>query len=94
MKSETKMKLMLGVLIVLLVAALSYIGVDKYNQSQTEKMVKIANEAYTSGITGAVVSVYQQTENCQIATLKLGNVTRDIVDVACLKKQTASESVV
>ena len=81
---QHKSKLMIIVIIVLIVLfilALGYIFIDKWQESRQSELIKI----YQQGISDTVLSLYQQTENCQITTVNLGNATRQVVDVSCIK---------
>jgi predicted negative regulator of RcsB-dependent stress response len=73
------------VLGVLLIATVGYISFDKYQNVRDTQMRMAYQQGYDLGITASVVSVFQQTNNCQITTLTVGNMTKQIIDVACLR---------
>ena len=68
-------------LAILLIASLGYIGVSYWQEKKQAELTSV----YQQGISDAVVSVFQQTDDCKAPTVTLGNFTRQIVDVACLK---------
>ena len=45
-----------------------------------------AKQGYNVGIQDTVVSLLKQTDNCQITNVNFGNYSRQVVDVACVKK--------
>ncbi len=86
MKSETRLKMLVAILGVLLVALIAYVAVGKLNESQKQKMEVLGQQAYQKGYADAVVSAYTQTGNCQVATITIYNQTRQVVDVTCIKE--------
>ena len=89
-KTPKKAKIAIGILVVLLVAALGYIGWGMYQQQRYNDAVSAYKEGYTQGVADATSSLYQYTENCGAAKLFLGNVTRQVVDVDCVKAANAT----
>ena len=72
------------VLAVLLIVAVGYISFDKYQNIQDAQLRIAYQQGYDVGITASVVSIFQQTEQCQVTTVTIGNMTKQIIDVACL----------
>ncbi len=91
MKPEARQKLLMILMVVLLIGAIGYIAVDKYNDTMLRAQQQYALAGYNQGITGAITSLYQNTENCQVATLNLGNVTRQVADVECFRRAMQSQ---
>ncbi len=85
MKSN-KSKFVVIVLVVLLLIAVGYIIYDKVQQRRQTQLLTALQQGYNQGIYGAVLSLYQQTEKCQVTTITLGNLTRQVVDVACIQQ--------
>jgi uncharacterized membrane protein YukC len=73
-------------LAVLLIAAIGYIAFDKWQNARQKEIVSTYQQGYGQGLTDAVTALFQQTENCKATTLTLGNLTRQIFDVACLQQ--------
>ena len=46
-------------------------------------------QGYQAGITASVVSIVQQSRNCQPVSLFIANQTFNFVDMTCLQQQTA-----
>ena len=85
-----KSKKTIRILVLLLVISMGYIVVDKYMDSQEKKLFNVYQEGYTKGVQEAVIGLYQQTSNCQPATINVGNVSRQIFDIACLQNTQES----
>ena len=85
MKSDDTFKRTAMVLGILLVLSVGYIAFDKYKTSQETQLLTAYQDGYNRGVQEAVVSLYQQTNNCQGAVINLGNVTREVFDTACLQ---------
>ena len=79
---STKIIMILGILLIL---SIGYIAVDKYKTSQEKQLLTAYQNGYLKGIQESVVSLYQQTNNCQPAVINIGNLSRRIFDAACLK---------
>jgi len=82
----SRQKLSIIVLCILLAASLSYIGAAEYKQGQQEKLQQAYVQGYNQGITNAVTTLYQQTDNCQVTNIFMEESQRQIIDVACLQK--------
>jgi len=78
-----KTKLSIAVLAVLLAIAIGYIGWDKFQEEKALEVMQAYRQGYNQGIRDTVVSLLQQTENCNPTTINLGNFTRRVVDTAC-----------
>ena len=86
MKPENRQKLMVATLAVLLLCALGYIGYDKWLAANLENLQAAANQGYAAGVRAALSEAYDQTKDCQITTITIGNASRQIVDLACVPK--------
>ena len=84
---STKIIMILGILLVL---SMGYITIDKYRAGQEKQQLTAYQNGYNRGVQEAVVSLYQQTENCKAAVINIGNVSKQLLDTACL--QAAQQS--
>lgn len=84
-KKLNKSKLAIIVLLGLLVFSISYIIFDKLQDYKQSQYTKAYQEGYNQGVLNTVLSLYQQTENCQATTVNLGNFTRSVIDANCVK---------
>lgn len=86
-----RQRLLVYILVILLAAAIGYIAFDAVQESLNEQAQTIFQNGYSQGVTDAVVSLYQQTENCQPTVITVGNFTKELVDTACLVQAPAQE---
>ena len=77
-------KIIISVLVILLIISVGYIVVNSFVEKLQAEAQQAFQNGYNQGINDAVVTLYQQTENCQPATIRIGNVTREVIDTACL----------
>ena len=85
-KEYMKSNLWLYVVIaVLVLVILGYLGISWYKN----QIAKAQVEGYNVGVTNSVVSMIQQSRDCQPLSLFIGNQTFQFVDTACL--QTAAK---
>jgi regulatory protein YycI of two-component signal transduction system YycFG len=70
------------VLVILLGISFGYIIFEKLQMMQQQAF----QTGYSQGFQDAVISLYQQTNNCRVTTIRIGNVTREIIDANCLTK--------
>jgi len=80
----TKAKILYSVIIIL---SLIVIGIG-VNSFLNKLIANAQQQGYQAGIT-SVVSIVQQSRNCQPVSLFIGNQTFNFVDIACLQQQTA-----
>ena len=94
-EGSKKLKLVVVALAVLLLASVAYIVADKVNGLQMQQLQDVkqaAEQGYDKGVIDALAAAYQQTANCQVTTITLGNVTRSIIDVDCVQEAAGSTS--
>jgi len=89
-KTPAKAKIAIGILAVLLVAAVGYIAWGEYQQQQYNIALSAYKQGYTQGVTDTTTTLYQYTDGCGAAKLYLDNVTRQVVDLDCVKQATNS----
>jgi regulatory protein YycI of two-component signal transduction system YycFG len=70
------------VLVILLGISFGYIIFEKLQMMQQQAF----QAGYSQGFQDAVISLYQQTNNCRVTTIRIGNVTRKVIDANCLTK--------
>jgi hypothetical protein len=87
MKTDKKVWLIV-VLLIMLIAALGYIGWGWLEQERYKEAVGAYQQGYLYGVNETVYMMLQQTDKCNPASVNYGNFTRTIVDVACLKEST------
>lgn len=62
-----------------------YVIYEKIIESRQQELTNMYQDGYKKGLTDAAMAVYKQTENCQTATITIGNFTKTIFDVSCMQ---------
>ena len=73
---------------IIIVLSLLIIGIGA-NAIYNKIIGNAEQKGYQAGITDSVVSVIQQSRNCQPVSLFIANQTFNFVDMTCLQQQTA-----
>ena len=66
-------------------ALAQYVIYEKIIESRQQELANTYQDGYKKGLIDAAVAVYKQTENCQTTSITIGNFTKTILDVSCLK---------
>jgi hypothetical protein len=75
-------------IIVILIIVLAFLGIRSlYNQ----QISKAQTEGYDVGVTNSVVSMIQQSRNCQPLNLYIGNQTYQFIETSCLNTQQPAQ---
>lgn len=82
-----KQKITIIVLSVALFTLAQYVIYEKIIESRQQELVKVFESGYNKGLADAAVAIYKQTENCQTTTVTIGNFTKNVFDLSCLKNQ-------
>ncbi len=80
-------KLML-VMLILLVLSLSYIAYNEYNRfvyNSNQQLRQAAALGYQQGVVDTVQKLYKETETCQPVSIYLGNKTKNLISLDCLR---------
>jgi hypothetical protein len=80
-----KQKITIIALSVGLFALGQYVIYEKANESRQQELTNAYQSGYNTGLSDAVTAVYKQTENCHTTTLTIGNLTKTILDLSCVK---------
>lgn len=62
-----------------------YIIYEKITESRQQELISTYQNGYNKGLTDAAVTMYKQTDNCQTTTITIGNLTKTVFDLSCLK---------
>jgi len=79
-----KEKIIILGLSIALIVTLQYFVLDNWASSMNETMLENSQDAYNQGLTDAIATIYQQTENCQGVPIVIGNLTKTVFDVSCV----------
>ena len=85
MKKEMIIIIGLSVAIFLI---LQYVILDKWDEVNQQKAVDAYRTGYDQGLVDAVTTIFGRTQNCQSTTLTIGNLTKQVFDLECLKNVT------
>ena len=87
---ETKQKLLIAVLGILLVVAVGYIAYDKWQIAQQEQQLSAFQQGAQYGYQQAVLQLFQQALTCQPVPLYFNNGTANqtvnLIAVECLQQ--------
>ena len=72
------------IVVILLVLAVGYIVVGKYQQSQTQKQLAIYQQGAQLGYEQAVKQLFQQAVTCTQVPITFNNQTINLIAVECL----------
>jgi len=73
------------VLSALLVSAIGYIGVNKYQQNRQQEQLSIYQQGMQAGYEQAVIQLVQQALTCQQVPINIQNQTINLIAVECLQ---------
>ena len=79
--------IIIGLLVVIFLIA-QYVILDKWDEVNQQKAMDAYRTGYEQGLVDAVTTVFGQTQNCQPTTLTIGNLTKQVFDLECLKNVT------
>ncbi len=82
-----RQKITIIALSVALFALAQYVIYEKVMESRQQELANAYQNGYNKGLTDAAVTIYRQTENCQTTTITIGNLTKNVFDLSCLKTQ-------
>ncbi|HDD72467.1 MAG TPA: hypothetical protein ENG00_00070 [Candidatus Aenigmarchaeota archaeon] len=80
----------IAILTILLILSLSYIGYSEYTGFIARKTWEAAQAGYTRGVLDTVTRLYKESEKCEPVPVMLGNKTRYLIDISCLRTRTES----
>jgi len=73
------------VLSALLISAIGYIGVNKYQQNRQQEQLSIYQQGMQAGYEQAVIQLVQQALTCQQVPINIQNQTINLIAVECLQ---------
>lgn len=74
------------VLSVILLLVIGYLGIDKYNERQAINYQQYYGDGYKQAVNDMAVKLYQETEECKITSVQIGEETRQLADVVCIQQ--------
>ena len=87
-----KQKIIIIALTAALILTVQYFVLDRWISSAQQEISQNYQRGYTQGLNDAVVSLYDQTQNCHPATIVIGNLTKKVFDLACIENSSEKSS--
>ncbi len=85
-KMKEKNVWVIAALVVLLLAAVAYIAIDKYSDKKVERDNLIYQQGVQAGYQQTVIQIANSVSSCQQVPLVVGNRTVNIVWIDCLNQ--------
>ena len=86
MKVSLSNRVVIAALVIVIALMAGYIGVGSYSGYVTEVAGNAYVTGYSDGMAAAVQQILQESDNCQPVPVYMGNLTRTLIDVACLQE--------
>jgi hypothetical protein len=87
-----KQKIAIIALSIALFAVGQYVIYEKTIESRQQELGRAYQSGYSKGLSDAATAVYKQTENCHATTIIVGNLTKTILDISCLKASQSNDT--
>ena len=81
-----KTKMTIAVLVVLLVVSISYIVINKYQETKQKEQLNIFQQGAQYGYEQAIIQIVQQLSTCQQVPLIIQNQTINAIAAECLQQ--------
>jgi len=65
-----------------------FIVLDEFIETSQQLIIESYQNGYQQGMIDSISSLFEQTQNCQITPIYLGNSTLNVVDYECIKPQS------
>jgi hypothetical protein len=82
---KNKQKIIIVSLALSLFIVVQYFVIEKILDANQEKMSEIYQKGYDHGLKDTITTLYQETTDCKMTTIWLGNLSKQISDATCLK---------
>ena len=84
---NNKQMLITIILVILLIAAVAYIAIDKYRENTAKKQSSIYQQGMEAGYKYSVTSLFRQAMTCQPVAVTAENRTINLIAIECLQKK-------
>ena len=79
-----KKNLIIVILASSLILTVNFFVLDKWLDLRENELSKFYQQGYDRGLEDAVTTIFEQTENCQLASIWIGNSSKDLIDFLCI----------
>lgn len=69
-----------------------YIVLDKWSQTKQEEIEKNFQNGHDLGVKEVIMTLYEQTNDCHVTTIKFANLTRSLFDISCIQNVNRSSN--
>jgi len=80
-----KQKITITILAIALIVAIQYVILDNWADERSNEINEAYQSGYEQGSVDIAVSLIQQTNNCQTASIIFRNSTRQVFDIDCIE---------
>ena len=74
----------IGLAVALFLFAQYYV-IEKWSGATQQEITATYQNGYNTGAIDTAKAIYQATQDCQGATITVGNITKQVFDASCLK---------
>jgi hypothetical protein len=87
-----KQKIAIIVLATVLFLTVQYLVLENWTSAKQEEIMRSYQGGYDKGLEDAVRAIYEQTQNCQLSTVMIGNLTKQVFDASCIENNSENQS--
>lgn len=77
-------------LAIALVLSIQFFIINDWLEEQSEKSLTSYIEGYDKGSSDTFISLFEKTQNCNLATITIGNFSRTLLDISCLEIENSN----
>ena len=81
-----KQKIIVLASVIILFAIAQYFVIEKVLDENQKKMSEIYQDGYDEGLKDTISALFQETKDCKITSVWMGNFSRQISDAKCIEK--------
>jgi len=80
-----KQKITIAILAIALIVAIQYVILDNWMDLKSDEIDEAYQSGYEQGSVDIALSLIQQTNDCQTASIIFDNITRSVFDIDCIE---------
>jgi len=73
-----------------LVLSIQFFIIDNWLEEQSEKSLASYIEGYDKGSSDTFISLFEKTQDCNLATITIGNFSKTLLDISCLEIENSN----
>ena len=87
-----KLEISVIVLVIVLVVTVQYFIIQDWFESKEDELLESYMEGYEKGMSDAVLSLFEETQDCKLTTLTVNEFSRKLFDIECLQPELIEET--